>query len=337
MTPLERDGFRIKTAEGLDWMAHGITAFSLVADIRDGEKNRADEYLQWAHETLGVNIARQFNMWGNYNLSPTEVGYFDWLRDALEMVNRRGMWAWPVAYCDQVNGSSILLTQQQRRTYEAMLPQAYKDIAMLDEDMNEPWQNGDFAGTLPKFGPCSTRGAANDSQMPDAPGALLDWTTHHTPRGSQQTRKFKEMIDVAKLGFTGWTPSGRPPVAGEPPRIDQDDWTDPQRCADYFAGCDLYGAGGVIHGGWGPDGDSTDLQRCRIPTAPNALACLDAIRQVWANGIPVGTFADGSYLRGNADNTGELGINHADRYTDTGENPAGALRTFAMQVGGRHG
>ena len=278
-------------------------------------------------------------MWQNLDLSPKSPGYWKAVREAFELCISLGLYPWPVRYCDQVPESRILLSDAERRAFDAELPRVYADFPqILDEYMNEAWQNGDFAGELQRIGALvACRSAAHDSQKPDAAGPLLDWTNHHTPRGDQQTRKAKEMIDVAILGFDGWAPSGRPPVAGEPPHINKDDWTDPQLCADYYALCDLFGAGGVVHGGYFPDGSNAPLQSCVIPTDPNTLACMDAIATVWrpGNDVPAGTFSQGRYLRGNADNTGDLGINHADRYTDTGENPAGALRSFAMQVGNR--
>ena len=338
ITPLTRSGLKFVNAAGTDTRVHGITGFSIVDDLRRGERQRVVDYLAWAR-TYGVNCIRFFLMWQNLELSPKSPGYWTAVREAFELCISMGLYPWPVRYCDQIPGSRILLSNGERAAYEQHLAQLYADFPwILDEYMNEPWKNGDFAGQLARIGALvATRGSANDTQKPDAPGALLDWTTHHTPRGSEQTRKFKEMADVAILGFPGWDPSGRPPLAGEPPRINQDDWTDPQRCADYYAGCDLFGAGGVIHGGYGPDGSNAPLQSCIIPTDANTLACMDAIADVWraGNDVPVGTFSQGKYLRGNADNTGPLAINHWDRYTEQGENPAGALRTFAMQVGPR--
>ncbi len=338
LTPLKRDGLRLRDGAGNDWRARGIDAYNIVGLILEGKKPQARKYLLWSKQ-YGVNCARWFNMWWNLNLSPKLPGFYDALKEAIELCTELGIRPWPVRYCDQdpSSGSPILLSTSERQDYDNTLPTIYTDI-IIDEMMNEPWQNGNFAGSLSRIrNIIATRGAANDSQLPDAPGAILDFTTHHTPRGHEQTRKAKEMADVALLGWDTWNPSGHPAMAGEPPHVNKDDWTNPQLCADYYALCDLFGAGGVIHGGYAPDGSNAPFQSCEIPTDPNTLACLEAIKAVWipGNDVPPGTFAEGRYLRGTADNTGDLGINHWDRYTDHGENRKGALRTFAMQVGNR--
>jgi len=334
--PLVRDGLRLRTSAGQEVRVRGIDAYSAVNDILIGETNRLGEYFDWARG-VGISTLRVFNLWGNLDLSPRRHGYYDALRAVIDLALAYGHRPWLVRYCDQVDGSPVYLNARERAEYDRTLPLIYGDLP-IDEYMNEPWQNGNFAGSLSRIGTLlATRGAANDSQLPSAPGALLDFTTHHTPRGDQQTRKAKELIDVAKLGFEGWPPSMICALAGEPPHINKDEWTDPQLCADYYALCDLYGNGGVIHGGYAPDGSNAPLQSCVIPTDANTLACLDAIATVWRDGndVPLGTFADGKYLRGTAMNDGDLGIDHYDRYTDFGENPEGSLRTFAMQVGSR--
>jgi len=314
----------------------GIDGYSIIHDLLIGEEGRVVDYIGFA---LGyrVRAMRFFHIWGNLDLSPRRRGYYDALHRAYELLIEHGMYPWGVRYCDQEPGMSVCLSAAERADYETHNRSVLASFPMIEELMNEAWQNGNFAGTLTPVSTFCTRSAAPDDRLPDDAGPLLHFTTHHTPRGNEQTRKAKEMIDVAKLGFDHWSPSGMCAAAGEPPHINKDEWTDPQRCADYYALCDLFGNGGVIHGGFGPDGSNAPLQSCIVPTDPNTLACLDAIAEVWREGndVPLGTFAEGKYLRGTADNTGDLGIDHFDRYTEHGENPKGALRSFAMQVGPR--
>jgi hypothetical protein len=175
------------------------------------------------------------------------------------------------------------------------------------------------------------RSAFPDGETPLFVGSVLDATTEHTPRTFDWPRKAKNLLETARLGLIGNYPgSGKPALAGEPIGIHEFDIfgkrsADPRAHADYAAVVELYGAGMVLHGDW------DNLQRCIVP-GPQAQRCAEAVRDVWAAGIPADAAAGGTYTRGGLN---ECPLEHVDRFDDAGHEvrPDGALRTFAMLQG----
>ena len=341
-TRLEAKGGEFRRPDGTVFKWHGITAFTALSDWLAGNKTKLEKY---ADETQarGVNTWRVFAIWVNTNLTP--IGndrYYAGVRELLTWARSRGLYVQLTALCDQVPGSSVLMTPAQRDAHVRELVAISRDVGnVFFEVSNEDWQNGDVADDWPPSvfeGVLAARSAVRDDQYPDAAGSILQWTAHHTPRDQQWPRKAKELLDVARLGFGGgappfdrvWDPTRKPASATEPIRIAEG--TSPRQHADYFAVAELYGIGGNIHGGFSTIDPShqTDLQNCVFPTNPDHVAFIDQVGVVWRAGIPATAAATGRYTRGGLN---DVPVHHEDRFTDAGENLRGALRTFCMIEG----
>lgn len=347
LTPLTRDDVLVRDASGAIVRYQGITAFSAFIDWMRGDQQMVADFYGWA-KGFGVNTVRVFFIWANYGFTPKEYDYAD-VRAFIEWTNAQGLMVHVVRFCDQNPNDDwqrpVVLTPAEQDAHFAGMTQAVAGLSVWDEYMNEGWQNGiDLVRRLPDLGGFSARSSHADNEYPDAPGPMMKWGTIHTPRGFDQSRKVKSLLDVSVLGFGGegnfprkWEPARLPMIAGEPPHIAKDAWENTSYVADYFALAHLYGNGACIHGGWAPDGDRSDFQRCNLPTDPLVLEQMAAIQQTWQANIPIDIVQAGRYVRGDINDTGELGIRHRDRY---GDDPlvdpvGGCSRTFAMKIGNR--
>jgi hypothetical protein len=221
--------------------------------------------------------------------------------------------------------------EQDRHLYRFI--EALSGKSALGELVNEDFKNGRLSA---RFSPSMltgmpwTRSAAPDNEMPYVPGTFLDWTTHHTPRDHEWPRKAKELYDISNAGFTIEDPPGTPKerfnatelpaVAGEPIRLDEATASD---YADYMAVCELFGAGGCLHGGFAtkdPD-HTTDLQfSIAPPPGSHGAQVAQAVSEIWALNINPELASRGHYTRGPMV---ECPLFHKDEW---------ALRTFSMHI-----
>lgn len=330
--------------DGTPWKWRGLTAFTAFYDFCAGRLDKLERYAEGSR-ALGVNTWRVFGMWWTLNWGPqVELGYYHKLEQFCRWMHGQGLRLEFVLFCDQVAGSSVWMSRDGR-THDADA-QTRHVVASLEvlrrhqhtfcELCNEGFKNGGveltgryarsvFAGVL------TARTSPDDTERPDAPGPILDYTTHHPPRTWDQTRKPKELVDVARLGFDGFRPTMLPAVADEPGKLEE---LSPRQWGQYAALCDLFGAGMTAHGGYRSLGRGlTDLQNCILPLPGQpGYAELQAITEAWRLPIPIDAASAGDYTRGPFDS---CALQHQDRYTDSGENPAGALRTFGMILGTR--
>lgn len=301
---LHADGLNFKTDAGVIQKIHGITGFAAVDLAMKGEWGQIDDYAGSVRE-FGVNAMRMFCIWQSLNLSPMRSDYtYDKMHQLGERLIGFGIRPWFVAFCDQVNGSEVRLsaTDQDRHLLMTIGVVRAFDRRALIEQVNEDWKNGNIAGRWPDQwfdDVLATTSAPASDQAPEFAG-YLTWTTNHTGRDPEQTRRFKDLWEVSRnswdanpeTGAPAHTASGRPALSGEPPRIaeaykrvnDQDIMWGPREVAQYYAGCDMVGAGAVIHGGAGLLGQASNLQNC-VPPTGDALACCESIARVWADGI----------------------------------------------------
>lgn len=251
-----------------------------------GEWGQIDDYFGFGNE-ISANAARMFCIWDSLNLSPRRSDYsYDAIYRLAERAINARIYPWLVAFCDQVPGSGVLLSLTEQDSHMSQMNGIARalDHRSLDEIINEDAKNGNLADNFPDLwfsDLLACRSTPMGDQQPEFGGGYLAWTTAHTPRDAEQTRRFKDLWEVSQNNWEGHTASHRPALAGEPPRI-AEGW--PARSvAQYFAGCDLLGAGGVIHGGAGLAGQASDLQHCVRPTG-DALECCLAVSRVWKSG-----------------------------------------------------
>src|SRR4030095_9936143 len=116
---------------------------------------------------------------------------------------------------------------------------------------------------------------------------------------------------------TGWKSTGQPCIAGEPNRIAEGStlrqWT------DFFAGCDLHGAGGTIHGGNPTDASHASGLQYRVVPTGEALEQCRHIAALWREApIPLNA------------NTGEYSASHLGNAVCE---EAGAIKSYAQLFG----
>jgi hypothetical protein len=170
-------------------------------------------------------------------------------------------------------------------------------------------------------------------QLPDRngnPSPYLSAESVHLPRSEEFFVKGKTLYEAQRQGLGQYPPARVWTVSGEPQRIAEG--TTPRQHADNAAVCELFGGGGLVHGGFSSfDGNhQTDLQNCVFP-APGTLGaqCCEAVRDVWASNLIHGDCAArGNYTRGGLPG---CPIEHTDRTLDPSR---GAVRTYAMEVDG---
>lgn len=331
---LTRVGCDFRSADGAIWKVRGATAFTALYDWCQGQRDKLERYAD-ATQAVGVNTWRVFAMWWTLGWGPAQQpDYYDQAAAFLAWTASRVLTAQMPIFCDQVDGSTVLLSRDAQDLHLIRMLEVFAaaPASHLPEIVNEDFKNGRLAARYDAAlfaRVLAARSSAPDDERPDAPGSFLDWTSHHTPRDAEWARKAKELLDIARLGFPGFTATNLPAIATEPIRIED---ATPAECADYFALAELFGAGAIIHGGLKSRGHATDLQNCIWPQPGEPGAeHIAAIAEAWKSEIPAEAAGTWRYTRGGGEagggDDGECPIAH----TDIDRDPAGgALRTFAL-------
>lgn len=253
-------------------------------------------------------------MWSVSGFDPREIPtYYAALDSFCAGMADAGLRLHFVAFTDQVPGSSVLMSpdEQDQHLHRVMSVLGNHDNALL-EVCNEDWKNG---GLARRFGlewfdnVLATRSSWEDGQTPLEAGSVLDFTTEHTPRGSEWERKSKNLLETSRLGIGDFPPTNKPAIAGEPERLED---ATPRQYADYVAVAELFASGACLHG--------LGLERCQIPGDESVAR---AVAAVWADPPAADLAAIGTYTRGGLP---DCPLAHSDDL---------ALRTFAMIAGNR--
>ncbi len=280
----------------------GLTAFDAYRMWLNGRTDELKRYADFTHG-LGADVWRIFTMWQitGFRSTPATRARIPEFNDWLHGI---GIRPWFVAFCDQTDQyPAILLPRdEQDEHWQAVSPCA--GPRTLVEVVNEFWQNGGFelSNRYDIGGKLACRSAVPDgSGDPREAGSLGQLTNDHTPRDNEYSRKFKVLLETARLGGgpkgAEWRGTGLPAVGGEPPQLQA---MTPEGSADLFAGYELYGQGGIIHDGH-KLGEETGLQFCKVPDNQNELDCIEAIRQSWGV-VPPELAANGTYSRDGVNN-----------------------------------
>jgi len=317
VAPLSTSGVNF-LSNGTIWKYRGATAFTLLQDFAGGKD--VTPYLTWV-SSLGANTVRVFGTWTVTTFDPRSTpDYYGALDRLGTLLEARGLHLHFVALTDQVPGSSILMSVSERDAHVRQVVEVLRrHPGSLLEIENETEKNGmdaprysasTFAGVL------TARSSWFDTSLPSVVGSVLDFSTVHTPRTDDWSRKSKTLLDVSRLGWEGFDPSHKPTVGGEPQQAEK---ATPSDYADYIAVGELYGSGVALH--------STAMERDQSPADPSVPAAAAA---AWADPPPADLASVGSYTRGGLP---DCPIVHIDNETDG--NPAGSLRTFCMVAGTR--
>lgn len=278
----------------------GFTAFDAPRMFLQGRTAELAEFAAWSRAMMPAGVQptwRMFTMWQITNFRSTPESRAA-LPELVQWCYGQGIRPWLVTFCDQTDAHPNVLLSREEQDAHAAAVHALRDGRLLIEEVNEYWQNGGAAlsGRYDLAGiPNACRSTPQDGDDPRACGPLATFTNDHTPRDDQWHRKFKVLLESARLGGETFDATDLAPVAGEPKQINtisrivgDDEWG-PRDAADYYAGCELYGSGGIVH-----DGDA--LKFCRIPTDAFEQRVLEAIRQSWGV-VPAHAFAQGAYSR----------------------------------------
>lgn len=327
---LHIDGVQFKTSAGLVWKHRGVSGFTAYQDWLAGNRQKLRDFFGWAR-SIGANTMRVFGEWGVTNFVVQQhANYYSELPNFLEWAEEESIRLQFCVFTSQGSGPPYVMAPSQRRDHMAKVNAALDDSVHLCEQNNEDWKNGDICHDLAEPAVAlATRSAWEDKyDFYRQPGTLLDWTTEHTPRDDEWERKAKNMLDTARLGFPKneqpghehpeLPPTRKPAIGGEPMGIAEAPvagrrTNDARACADYFAVAELLSAGANLHG------DLSNLQSCALP-GPNAQRCAEAVRDVWAAGIPADAAAFGQYTRGGLS---DCPVGHTEL----------TLRTYAMIQG----
>ena len=163
-------------------------------------------------------------------------------------------------------------------------------------------------------------------------------------RGQEWTRKSKVLYEIAYEGLGTYPPGRIPSISGEPERIGngQGMVTTPRQHADNAACTELMGVGGCLHGGYSSfDSDhDSDLQNCRGTGSANAMACAQAVADVWKSDVFDVRVGGAEHLtRGTENNDGDCPTVHWDRYNMDSPNvhpDDGLCRTYYKLVDGKY-
>lgn len=318
-----RDG-AFRTPDGAIWKYRGVTAFTALNDAIHGRWEKLERYADWTRGLNG-NAWRVFGSWVNLGLKPGGDAYYEALSTLGLWLNSRGIVLHFVVFCDQVDGSPVLMTEAEQDRHLYRTTEVLSGKAALGEILNEAFKNGQMAGRFPRSiltGLPWTRSTAYFEAPLEEPGEPLDWLTAHTDRDDDWSRGGKFLMEMRR-GFTNdntgyrWPGGHRPSVAGEPIRMDEATARD---YADYAALAEMMGDGMCLHGGFASfdAGHATDLQNCIAP-APGSHGdrVARAVAEVWKSGIDPELAKVGMYEKGGP-------LVHSD---------VTALRTYAMTRG----
>jgi hypothetical protein len=348
--PLHLDGLNVKTEDGHIRKYRAMTGFRFPERFGLGEHGLLDEFLGRAAE-YGVNCIRWFCVWNNTGFGPVHTrNYYETIEGAMEYSRDAGFYVHLTALCDMkpsnpkvympYDGGGLtqmshvrILTEIARRVGN-VLP---FEISNEDTDGD----SGQTAGWFPKelfhdlIATRSTWMGDENPWLPDQdgnPSEELTAESVHLPRGPEFMVKGKILFECQRQGLGQYPPMGVWTVSGEPQRIAEG--TTPRQHADDHAVCELFGGGGLIHGGFSSlptaHGHETDLQNCVAPERGSlGDQCCNAVRDVWqAELIHPNAAAYGRYTRGGLP---DCPIRHVDRTEDPEH---GCVRTYAMELDG---
>jgi hypothetical protein len=328
---LRRDGLDFKTPDGAIWKYRGVTGFRAPELFAKGDIGILQDYEGWV-VSLGANCIREFLMWNNTGYGPkSQANYYDLLERHWSERKQDGLYTHAVLFCDQVNGSRVLLSPGEQDAHVHRCVDIARRVgSVILEVVNEDFKNGEISARFPKdwfSGVLTTRSTWQDDQDPQAPGLYLDWVIKHTDRGNEFAKNGKVLHEAERQGLGEYPAANRPAASTEPRRIAEG--TNPRQHADDTAVCELFGLGRCLHGGFQSlDGShESDLQNCRVPTGLS-LDCCHAVSEVWRDQLFDPRCAtSGRYVRGQADGQGDCPIEHRDKSDDPQH---GAIRSYFM-------
>lgn len=320
---------------GLDFFSNGditkhrcITAFTMWQDAINNEWGKVEDYVGWGLG-YGYTDYRVFGCWGNTNFNPLHVpGSYDVLYDLEQRLNIYGARITLTAFTDQVSGSPVLMTPSEREAHfiHCSSIMAISKTGKLEvcneyrknwpEPYPLPFDRNDFQGVV---GAISTW---YDGHDPQEMGVNVDFVTKHTGGFDDEwSRKSKVCVEAQTGqggGLGGYPPAWKPCIVGETCRIAEGSL--PHEHEADTAIQEAMGSGGCRHGGFHANIHDSLLQRCIIPTNPQALACIRSASSAF-NGIP--GYVAGTWTYSNA---GGGVLLHDDNLM---------LRTYAMKNGNR--
>lgn len=324
--PIRVEGLNFRNADNQIVKIRGLTAFKAPDLWMAGDRDTLERYADFAND-LGVNAWRTFWAWGVTGFDPrTHPTFYEEMARLTEWLNGRGFYHHFVLFATRPGDPAHMPeVDQDRHVQQAR--QCLHGLGAFGEVQNEPYNNGNISARFSKdqfVGLVMARGAALDGWDPRGAGELLDFTTRHPPRNEEFERGFKVLLEDSTLGggspdIPSWRATGQPCLAGEPRRIAEG--SNARQWGDFFAGCDLHGAGGVVHGGNPTDPNhQSGLQYCQVPTGA-ALDHCRHIAQLWSE-APIPPEA----------NIGEYSATHLGNAVCE---EAGAIKSYAQLFGSK--
>lgn len=326
------------TTAGVDFLQDGrrvkylaVTAFTLYQDWLEGRDRTT--YLRFMKQ-FGFNFVRVFGMWGVNNplgiFDPRRYGdlYYARFPEFCRWLASEGYGLHFVTWTDQVDGSGVVYSDGTQAHHARMLELQAAQPNAIAEDINEAFKNGGLvfdAGT--PVGLLRTRSTWEDGKTPDSVGVpLLQYTSEHTPRDGQASRKAKNLFETSRAGLGSWGPSRIPAIAGEPPRLEDLSLSGVE---SYFSIAIGMGSGACAH--------SLGFRICEIPTDQGLLDRLATLHSVILDPPGFEFHSAGQYTRGGPDG-GPCPLEHRDRFGDNNDSdeevdPRGSRRTYALSLG----
>lgn len=347
VVPLTVRGVELRRPDDSIFKYRGGTGFRAPDLYHRGERGWLEEFYGRMGE-VGVNTIRTFGMWGNTNYAPDGTAkFYDDLIESWEHAKQHGFYTHYVALCDQADDTSpVWMPVSKRDQHVSTTIKLARDFGFLFYEIeNETWKNGydALASRYPSSlfqGLLAMRSSWPEEKPPVDPslGGWLSLATKHTDRGLEWTRKAKVLHEMQFEGLGMFDAAGIPSISGEPERIGGN--TTPRQHADNAAVQELCGAGGCLHGGFSTfdSRHDSDLQNCKFTGSANAMACIQAVADVWHSDIldpRLGAVKD--LTRGTEYNDGDCPVVHWDRYNF--DSPAnhpedGLCRTYFKMLGG---
>jgi len=347
VVPLTRKGVEVVRPDGTLFKYRFVTGFRGPELYAIGEHGWLEEFYGHVLDH-GGNGLRVFAMWNNTKYWPhSRPDYYDKLWEFCEHAQGFGLYVHLVAFCDQVDDSDVRLpsVDQDEHMEQCISITRSRDNVILEIE-NETFKNGGnaWANRFPSDmfdGILAMRSTWEDGEDPSL-GGWLSLATKHLDRKTEWTRGSKVLYEVEHEGLGEYPPGRVPALSGEPDRIGrgQIGETTPRQHADNAACTELMGLGGCLHGGYSSfDADhDSDLQNCRFTGSANAMACAQAVADVWKSNVWDLRVGGAEHLdRGFEDNSGPSPVFHADRFnTDSPWNQpeTGCCRTYFKLVDG---
>jgi hypothetical protein len=350
VVPLRRDGVKLVRPDGTLWKYRFVTGFRGPELYAIGEHGWLEDFYG-AVIDHGGNGVRVFTIWNNTKYWPhSRPDYYDKLWEFCEHAQSFGLYIHLVAFCDQVDNSDVRLTtaDQDEHMEQCLAITRERYGQVLLEVENESFKNGNnaLASRFPDEmfeGILAMRSSWEDGADPSL-GGWLSLATKHLDRGIEWTRKPKTLHEIQFEGLGAYPPAKIPGLSGEPERIGngQGMVTNPRQHADNAACAELMGLGGCLHGGYSSfDADhDSDLQNCCFRGSANAMACAQAVADVWKSSVWDLRVGSTEHLdRGTENNDGPIPVTHWDRFNSGSPNNHpndGACRTYFKLLDGKY-